>query len=120
MKILIDMNLSPKFADLFIKKGADAVHWLKVGVPNAEDTEIMEYANKNNYIIMTFDLDFNTILSITHNLKPSIVQLRTQRINVEQDSEWIISAIKQNAEELNKGAILSVDTKKARLRLLPL
>ena len=120
MKILIDMNVSPKFADLFIKKGVDAAHWIEIGAPDAEDTEIMEYASKNNYIIMTCDLDFNIILSITHSIKPSIVQLRVQRISVKQDGEWIVAAIMQNAEELEKGAILSVDTKKLRLRLLPL
>jgi len=39
---------------------------------------------------------------------------------VKQDGEWIAAAIMRSAEELEKGAILSVDTKKARLRLLPL
>jgi len=120
MKILIDMNLSPKFEDLLIRKGIDAVHWSKIGAPNAEDTEIMEYASKNNYIVMTCDLDFSIILSIKHTLKPSIIQLRTQRTDVEQDGEWIVSAIMQNAEELEKGIILSVDAKKFRLRFLPL
>jgi len=120
VKILIDMNLSYKFADLFNKKGIDTVHWSKIGAPNAADIEIMEYASKNNYIIMTCDLDFNIILSITHSLKPSIIQLRTQRISVEQDGERIVSAIMQNAEKLEQGAILSIDLKKARIRLLPL
>ena len=79
MKILIDMNLSPKFEDLLIRKGIDAVHWSKIGAPNAEDTEIMEYASKNNYIVMTCDLDFSIILSIKHTLKPSIIQLRNAK-----------------------------------------
>jgi predicted nuclease of predicted toxin-antitoxin system len=96
MKILIDMNLSPKFADLLMNKGLHAEHWIEIGAPNAEDTEIMEYALKNNYTIMTCDLDFNIILSITHSLKPSVVQLRTHRIRVEQDGEWIASAIIQS------------------------
>ena len=120
MKILIDMNLSPKFVDLFMKRGVDAIHWFEIGAPNAEDTQIMEYANKNNYIIMTCDLDFNILLLLSRKSKPSIIQLRTQRIRVEQDGEWIVSAVKQNAEKLEMGAILSVDAKKCRLRLLPL
>ena len=120
MKILIDMNLSQKFADLFKKKDTDAVHWSEIGAPNAEDTEIIEYAVKNNYVIMTCDLDFNIILSITHGLKPSIIQVRVQRIRAEQDGEWIVPKILQNANELEKGAILSIDLKKSRIRLLPL
>jgi hypothetical protein len=42
------------------------------------------------------------------------------RISVKQDGEWIAAAIMQNKEGLEKGAILSIDTKKSRLRLLPL
>ena len=120
MKILIDMNVSPKFPELLIKKGADAIHWIEVGAANAEDTEIMEYASKNNYVVMTCDLDFNIILAINNNLKPSIIQLRMQTISVEQHGEWIASAIMQNAGELENGAVLTIDAKKARLRLLPL
>ena len=120
VKILIDMNLPPKLADLLIQRKIDAVHWCKIGAPDAKDTEIMEYANKNNYIIMTCDLDFNILLSITRRVKPSIVQLRTQRFEIEKDGEWLASVILRNAAELAKGAILSVDTKKSKLRLLPL
>jgi len=120
MKILIDMNLSPKFADFMIKKGIDAVHWTEIGEPDAKDTELMEYACKNGYIIMTCDLDFNILLAIAHSIKPSVIQLRAHRIRAEQDGDWIAAAIIQNAEALEKGAILSADTKKYRLRLLPL
>jgi predicted nuclease of predicted toxin-antitoxin system len=120
MKILIDMNLSPKFMDVLINNGIDTTHWTKIGAPNAKDTEVMEYASNNNCIIMTCDLDFNVILSITHDLKPSVVLIRAQRINAEQDGGWIAALLKENADALDKGAILVVDYKKFRLRLLPL
>lgn len=120
MKILIDMNLSPKFADFFEEKGINAKHWLKVGAPAAEDTEIMEYAYKHSYIVMTSDLDFNALLSITKGLKPSVIQLRTQRISVAQDGEWIVSVIRENEEKLLDGAILSMNAKNYRVRLLPI
>ena len=120
MKILIDMNMSPKFVDLFAKKGVSAVHWIKVGSPSAKDTEIMEYANKNNYIVMTGDLDFNALMSISHGQKPSVILLRVQQINTEQDGERIVSVIIKNKEELLNGAILSMSAKKYRVRLLPI
>jgi predicted nuclease of predicted toxin-antitoxin system len=69
---------------------------------------------------MTCDLDFNIILSNTHDLKPSVIQLRARRVSIKQDGEWIASAIMQNEKELEKGAILSIDLKKARIRFLPL
>jgi len=120
MKILIDMNLPPKLADSLTKKGFEAVHWFRIGAANAKDSEIMAYAHDNNYIVLTCDLDFNTILSITHNLKPSVAQIRTQGFNIAHDIELIALALLQSANELEKGAILTIDTKKFRLRLLPL
>ena len=120
MKILIDMNMSPKFVPVFNNKGFDAVHWIEIGAPNAKDSEIMEYASKNNYVILTCDLDFNIILSLSRNQKPSIVQLRMQIINIDQDGERIVSVISRNLNRLREGAILSIDLNKARIRLLPL
>ena len=120
MKILIDMNLPPKLADLLIDKGIEAVHWSKVGAIDAKDIEIMTYAHNNDYIVLTCDLDFNTILAVTHNLKPSVVQIRVQGFRSEQSIDLISSALLQSVIELEKGAILTIDTKKFRLRLLPL
>jgi len=120
MKILIDMNLPPKLADLFAKKGIEAAHWHIIGAPDAEDSEIMAYARDNDYIVLTYDLDFTAILAVTHNIKPSVVQIRTQGFHTEQAAELIAAALLHSAEELEKGAILTIDTKKARLRLLPL
>ena len=120
MKILIDMNLPLKFADFFVGKGIDAVHWIKIGAPTAKDTEIMAYAYENGYIVMTSDLDFNVLLAIIRKLKPSVVQLRTQRISIAQDGEWIVSVLLKNEEHLLNGAIVSMNAKNYRVRLLPI
>ena len=120
MKILIDMNLPPKLADIFTESGIESVHWYNIGLPDAKDIEILSYAKNNDYIVMTCDLDFSTILSITHGQKPSVVQIRTQGYHSEGIESMIINTIKQNAIELEKGAILTIDGKRGRLRLLPL
>ena len=120
MKVLLDMNLPLRLAGLLTKKGIETVHWFYIGAPNAKDTEIMEYAHENNYTVLTCDLDFSAILSATHGLKPSVVQLRFQCLDTENTATLLVSALLQNESELEKGAILSIDIKKARVRLLPL
>jgi len=42
MKLLIDMNLSPEWVPFLEKAGWPAVHWFKVGQPDASDQEILE------------------------------------------------------------------------------
>jgi len=120
MKILIDMNIPPWVADSLTEKGIEAKHWFYVGAPDAKDTEIMAYARNNDYIVLTCDLDFSTILSVTRDSKPSVVQIRIQGFRNDETIQLIANAFLQNADELKKGAILTIDTKKVRTRLLPL
>ncbi|MEO0709085.1 MAG: DUF5615 family PIN-like protein, partial [Cyanobacteria bacterium J06649_5] len=53
MKLVIDMNLSPDWVPFLTQAGIEAVHWSKVGKPDALDAEIMEWADINSYIVFT-------------------------------------------------------------------
>ena len=120
MKILLDMNIPKKYAALLKDRGILNLRWSDVGAPNASDVEIMSYARENNYIVLTCDLDFSAILSVTHEPKPSIAQIRASVLHAKHAVDLITTAMIQNADEMEKGAILSIDLKKSRLRLLPL
>ncbi len=78
MKLLVDMNLSPRWVDLLTRSHLEAVHWSSVGSPQALDQEIMTYAAKHDYVVLTNDLDFGAILAVTHGEKPSVVQIRSE------------------------------------------
>jgi predicted RNase H-like HicB family nuclease len=51
MKILIDMNLPPKWEDVFVAEGWEALHWSKLGEFGATDQVIMKWAKDNGYIV---------------------------------------------------------------------
>ena len=114
------MNISPMIAELITKRGIKADHWYNIGAPDATDTEIIKYAIENGYVILTCDLDFSTILSVSHGKKPSVIQLRMQVFNIERTANLILSTVTQNKDALMSGAILSINVKNARVRLLPL
>jgi predicted nuclease of predicted toxin-antitoxin system len=120
MKLLLDMNVPLKYGTLLVNKGIDSTIWSDVGSPNAKDVEIMSYARDNDFIVLTYDLDFSAILSSTHDLKPSIIQIRVSVLHAERVVNLIATALAQNKGDLEKGAIISIDLHKARLRLLPL
>ena len=120
MKLLLDMNIPLRFSALFANKGIDSVRWSDMGSPNAKDTEIMAYARDNDLIVLTYDLDFSAILSATHDKKPSLIQIRASVQHAEKAVNLVAAAMMQNKNNLEKGAIISVDLQKARLRLLPL
>jgi len=120
LKILIDMNLSPRWVEVFKKDGITAVHWSKVGDYGAKDCVIMEWAKENGYVVFTNDLDFGTLLALTQATRPSVIQMRTENVLPENFGTTVISAIKQYVSELEKGALIVLDDIANRIRILPL
>jgi len=43
MKLLLDMNIPLKYAELLGKKDIEVMRWSDVGAPDAADSEIMTY-----------------------------------------------------------------------------
>lgn len=120
MKILIDMNFPPQWVEVFEMQGLQAVHWLDVGNPRATDQELMTWARTNEYIVFTHDLDFGTLLALTHAKGPSVLQIRTQDVLPGDLDNIVLAAIHQCEEELKAGALVIVDEQKTRVRILPL
>jgi len=120
MKLLVDMNLSPRWVDLLTGAGIEAAHWSAVGAKNAPDTEIMAYALAHGFVVPTHDLDFSAILAATRGEKPSVVQLRADDVSPDVIGGQVIVALRQMEAELQEGALITVDPNRTRLRLLPL
>jgi predicted nuclease of predicted toxin-antitoxin system len=91
-----------------------------LGDPGAPDTEIMASAADNDFVVLTHDLDFGSILAATNGSKPSVVQLRAEDLAPERIGQAVVSALIQVKQALADGALLTIDPKRARLRLLPL
>ena len=49
MKLLVDMNLSPRWVAALTEAGVEAAHWSTLGAHNAPDPVIMAYASANDY-----------------------------------------------------------------------
>lgn len=120
MKLLVDMNLSPRWIGVLVDAGIEAAHWSTLGANNAPDSQIMAYASTNNYVVLTHDLDFSAILAATHGKKPSVVQIRAEDVSPDAIGKQVIIALRQMASELETGALLTVDPHRTRLRVLPL
>ena len=120
MKLLVDMNLSPRWISVLAAAGIESVHWSALGARNAPDAEIMAFAAANDYVVLTHDLDFGAILAATQGEKPSVVQIRAEDVNPDVIGAPVISALHQMADELGAGALVTVDPNRTRLRVLPL
>jgi len=120
IKILIDMNLSPAWVQLLQDAGWSVTHWSTVGDLKATDRAIMDWAEANGYIVFTHDLDFGTILALTHKTGPSVLQVRGQDVLPDHMGNLAIAAIGQHESDLESGALVVVDESKNRVRILPI
>lgn len=120
MKILLDMNLPPVWVSYLEAGGHDVKHWREIGDIRAADSEIMEWARNNHFVVFTHDLDFGTLLYTTKATAPSVIQLRIEDIRPESVGEFVLTALSKAENELQRGALVTIDPRKNRIRLLPL
>lgn len=118
--ILIDMNLSPDWVNELSKHGWTSVHWSTVSDPKATDREIMDWARADAHVVFTHDLDFGTMLALTHAAGPSVIQVRGQNVLPDHMGSIVVAALKQHETELAAGALVVVDESKSRVRVLPI
>ena len=119
-KLLIDMNLSPQWVPVLQEHGWEAVHWSDVGDPRASDRAIMDWSMAHQYVVFTHDLDFGTMLAITHDVGPSVIQVRAENILPDYLGGSVVAALNQHEADLSSGALIVVDESRSRVRVLPI
>lgn len=120
MRVLVDMNLSPRWVKLLTDADFEAVHWSSLGAANARDIDIMDFARVKGYVVLTHDLDFGAILAATKGNKPSVVQIRSEDVSPDIIGKQVVGALQQMAVDLEQGALVTVNPKRIRVRILPL
>lgn len=120
LKLLIDMNLSPRWIEALADAGIAARHWSKVGDGAASDREVFEWARRHGFVLLTHDLDFSRILALTGGRSPSVVLLRTHRLLPADSAAMLMQVLRQHAPEIETGAVVVVSPDRYRVRLLPL
>ena len=119
LSFVVDMNLSAAWVEALASLGHHAVHWQDLGDPKAPDRDIMAWARTNAYVVFTGDLDFGSLLALTHAAGPSVLQIRTDEALPRQILFVVRLAIARYRDELAEGALVIVDEKKTRVRVLP-
>lgn len=119
MKLLLDNNLSPWLATELCKVGHDATHVLDIGMHAASDREILEFALSQGSIVISNDKDFGQIIAQSNLARPSVILLR-QLIDPKQQLALLIENLPSLSEPLGLGALISLDSRVARVKLLPI
>ncbi|MBU0500305.1 MAG: hypothetical protein KJ558_02610 [Gammaproteobacteria bacterium] len=69
---------------------------------------------------MTHDLDFGALLHATNAVGPSVIQIRAENILPDAMGAIVLETLSSVAHQLESGALVSIDPRKHRIKLLPL
>jgi predicted nuclease of predicted toxin-antitoxin system len=120
MKLLLDQGLPRSAAKLLNDTGINAIHVGDIGFHSAEDSEIIRKAREENRIIVTVDADFHALLALENATSPSVIRIRIEGLRAQAVAELIQIIIDQCGEDLEKGAVATVEPNRIRTRRLPL
>jgi predicted nuclease of predicted toxin-antitoxin system len=120
IKLLLDQGLPRSASKLLSQAGIDTIHVAEIGFSTAEDREIIAKAREDRRVVITLDADFHTLLALSGAISPSVIRIRIERLKAVDITNLLLSILPKCEQDLAKGAVVTVDTKKIRFRYLPL
>ena len=119
MKLLLDQGTPRSAAAILRKAGFDALHTGEIGMSEAPDFEILQRATIEDRMVVTLDSDFNALLAHQQALKPSVIRVRLEGLRAQAFSQLVEHVMRECAEDLKAGAMISVNEFQVRIRRLP-
>ncbi|MGL6345266.1 MAG: DUF5615 family PIN-like protein [Waterburya sp.] len=120
MKLLLDQGLPRSASILLNARGINTIHVGEIGLWAADDADILQRAREDNRIVVTLDADFHSILACNNAHSPSVIRIRIERLRALALTKILLDVIDQCQEDLKKGAAVTVEIGRIRIRRLPL
>lgn len=120
MRFLADMGVDWRVVEWLRQQGHDAKHLRDEGLQRMPDAEIFEKAIAENGVILTFDLDFGEIASLSAGGKASVILFRLHNTRTPHVIERLGAVLMDSMNALTKGAVVIVEESRHRIRRLPI
>jgi predicted nuclease of predicted toxin-antitoxin system len=120
LEFLANMNISPLTVQQLRARGWNITRVSEVMEKESKDIEILIYAQKQNKIVITQDLDFSTLLALRGYTKPSVINLRLENPRPGFVSARVVDVVSMMEKELQEGVVITIDETSARYRNLPI
>ena len=120
MRLLLDQGLPRNAALLLRQSGIDSIHVGEIGFSKATDEAILQHALITQRIVVTLDADFHALLAHSGAKSPSVIRIRIERLKADAVATLLQTVLPQCEEELQLGAIVTVQPGRIRIHRLPL
>jgi predicted nuclease of predicted toxin-antitoxin system len=101
MRLLFDQNISFRITKKLKSYFSDCKHVSDCGLSDCDDPEIWEYAQENDYAIVTFNSDFYEI-SLIKGYPPKIIWIRSGNLTTTQIAGLLIKNKESIIEFISK------------------
>ena len=119
MNFLLDMGRARSTAVFLRSQGYEATHLREEGLQRLDDPQIINKARSEGRIIITHDLDFGRLVALSQSQLPSVITLRLDNMQPAQVNHYLTEVLTHFTESLAQGALVSVNERAIRVRLLP-
>ncbi len=119
-RILLDQGLPRGCAKILSLDQWDVEHTGDIGLSRASDEQIIDYARRENRIIITLDADFHTIIAVENAQTPSVIRIRQEGLKADKLAELIKRIWPKIQSQIETGALVTVNEKSIRIRNIPL
>ena len=90
MKLLFDENISYRIVKKVSLAAPDSLHVSRTGlIAPAKDTDIWNYAKANEFVLVSFDEDFQDLSSL-YGFPPKVILLRLGNSSTQMISEVLV------------------------------
>lgn len=120
MRFLADVGVSRTSAGELRQRGHDVVHLSEERLHRLPDDEILRLAQREQRVILTFDLDFGDLLAAGAFSLPSVIIFRLQDQTPASVTPRLLNLIAERERDLEEGSIVIVEDRRYRLRHLPI
>lgn len=120
MRFLADMGISISVVRQLVADGHDAVHLRDQGLAKLSDKLVLQKAQDEHRILLTFDLDFGNLMAAGGHALPSVVLFLLDDQTPAFVRTKLLELIAVRAAEMREGTLIVVNETSHRIRRLPI
>ena len=119
MKFLLDQGMPADAAPIFRSLGYECRHVSEFAMQKAADEEILSFARKHEWVVVTLDADFHALVAVRGLTAPSVVRLRCEGCRAESAVGILKPVVERYQGELARGALISIKQHRVTCHILP-
>jgi len=120
MKALLDMPVSKSLLKVLRSHGHDGVHAHEIGLDRATDSQVLEVARREGWVIVTADLDFPRLLALASIGGPGLILFRGGNYSDREMQDLLDRVLTEVPAEIIGSSVCVVDNRRIRITRLPL